>query len=296
MYELIQAAENTFYIECPTKIGICRVNEKEVWLIDSGNDKDAARKVIRHMEAQNWKIVNIINTHSNADHCGGNEMLQRRTGCGAFSTLAENAVILNPILEPSLLYGGYPPKAIQNKFLMAQPSFSRDIKDAVLPDGMEIFPLPGHYLDMIGVKTPDDVYFLADSLFSEETIAKYHISYLYDVKGFFATMDMLEGLNGKLFIPSHCQATTDIKHLIAINRSKTLEVIEKLLEICNESDYFESILQKIFKSYNLVMDMNQYVLVGSCIRSYLAYLVNEGKMAIEFQDCILKWHSVSTQE
>lgn len=292
MYELMQAAENTFYIQCPTKIGIYRVNDNQVWLIDSGNDKDAARKVIRHMEAQGWTILNIINTHSNADHCGGNEMLTRRTGCGVFSTPAENAVIQNTYLEPSILFGGFPPKALKNKFLMAQPSIANNIADATLPNGMEIISLPGHYLDMIGVKTPDDVYFLADALFSEETIAKYHISYVYDVKSFFNTLDMLSTLKGKLFIPSHCEATEDISHLIAINRSKSLEIIDKLLTMCREPQYFEKILQQIFNSYNLKMDMNQHVLVGSCIRSYLAYLVDESKMEILFEDNILYWKSV----
>ena len=45
MYELIQAAGNSYYIECPAKIGLVRTGEDEVCLIDSGSDKDAGRKV-----------------------------------------------------------------------------------------------------------------------------------------------------------------------------------------------------------------------------------------------------------
>lgn len=47
MYELIQLSANTYCIESPTKIGLVRLSENEVCLIDSGNDKDAGRKV-RH--------------------------------------------------------------------------------------------------------------------------------------------------------------------------------------------------------------------------------------------------------
>ena len=44
MYELIQAGERTYYIECPAKMGLFNINDEEVCLIDSGNDKDAAKK------------------------------------------------------------------------------------------------------------------------------------------------------------------------------------------------------------------------------------------------------------
>ncbi|MHB8766852.1 MAG: hypothetical protein ACYDA8_21285 [Deferrisomatales bacterium] len=36
-------------------------------------------------------------------------------------------------------------------------------------------PLPGHYFGMIGVRTPDDVLFLADSLFSAAILAEYPV-------------------------------------------------------------------------------------------------------------------------
>ncbi len=45
MYELIQVGKNSYYIQSPAKIGLVRISETEVCLIDSGSDKDAGRKV-----------------------------------------------------------------------------------------------------------------------------------------------------------------------------------------------------------------------------------------------------------
>ena len=45
MYELRQAGEETFYLECPAKIGIYQPRPGEVYLIDSGGDKYAGRSV-----------------------------------------------------------------------------------------------------------------------------------------------------------------------------------------------------------------------------------------------------------
>ena len=45
MYELMQVSEHCYYIQSPAKIGLVKLNDTEVCLIDSGNDKEAGRKV-----------------------------------------------------------------------------------------------------------------------------------------------------------------------------------------------------------------------------------------------------------
>ena len=81
MYELVQVAENTYYINSPSKIGVYRVSDDDVWLIDSGNDASAAKRVLRTINERGWRLVAIYNTHSHADHIGGNAYLQKNTGC-----------------------------------------------------------------------------------------------------------------------------------------------------------------------------------------------------------------------
>lgn len=75
MYELIQVSDKCCYIQSPAKIGLVRLEGSEVCLIDSGSDKDAGRKVRQHLDANGWKLAAIYNTHSNADHIGGNRYL-----------------------------------------------------------------------------------------------------------------------------------------------------------------------------------------------------------------------------
>jgi len=70
MYELVQVSENNYYVQSPAKIGLVKLSDTEVCLIDSGNDKDAGRKVRQHLDANGWKLSAIYNTHSNADHIG----------------------------------------------------------------------------------------------------------------------------------------------------------------------------------------------------------------------------------
>lgn len=53
----------------------------------------------------------------------------------------------------------------------------------MLPDGLELIELPGHNFHMVGVRTDDDVVFLADSIFSMHMLRKYHINFMFDGSG-----------------------------------------------------------------------------------------------------------------
>ncbi len=191
MYELIQVSEQSYYIQSPAKIGLVKLNEQDVCLIDSGNDKDAGKKVKRILDANGWRLTAIYNTHSHADHIGGNKYLQGQTGCKIYAPGIECAFTRYPILEPSLLYGGYPCKELRHKFLMAQESDSQELTPACLPEGFEIIPLPGHFFDMVGFRTADDVVYLADCLSSKETLDKYKIGFIYDVAAYLDTLEKL---------------------------------------------------------------------------------------------------------
>ncbi len=94
----------------------------EVSLIDSGSDKDAGRKVKKLLDARGWKLKAMFNTHSHADHIGGNRCLQSQAGCGIYASGIESALARDPLWEPAFLYGDNPPRDLRRKFLMAQES------------------------------------------------------------------------------------------------------------------------------------------------------------------------------
>ena len=286
MYELIQAAEHTYYIESPAKIGLVQTGDT-VALIDSGSDKEAGRKVRQHLDARGLKLSAIYNTHSNADHIGGNQYLQRQTGCAVYAPGVEAAFTRDPILEPSFLYGGCPPKPLRHKFLLAQPSGVQVLDPKACP--LEVIPLPGHFFDMVGYRTEDDVVFLADCLSSRETLEKYRVSFLYDVAAYLDTLDRVAAMEAALFIPAHAAATEDIAPLARYNRDQVYAVAEDLLDLLAEPLVFEEVLRRLFRRYRLTMDFQQYVLVGSTVKSYLAWLLDGGRVTAAFDDCRLLW-------
>ena len=286
--ELTKLGEKTYCIQNPTNIGIYKLDDEKVCLIDTGNDKESGRKILKIINEQNWQVECIINTHSNADHVGGNKFIQDRTNCKILSSKKETAIINNPELEPALLYGAMPLNELNNKFLLAKESDCQVI-DNNLPEGLEYFTLKGHFIDMIGIKTSDNIYFLGDSIFSEETINKYHIFFIYDVEKYLQTLDFLETLNGTFYIPSHVKPLTDLKELIKLNKNKIIEICNAILNACQNPITTEEIIKKIFDTYNLEININQYALLGSTIKSYLTYLNNQNRVEYFFKDNLLYW-------
>lgn len=295
MYELIQVSERSYYIQSPAKIGLVRLNDRDVCLIDSGNDKDAGRKVRQLLEKNGWHLTAIYNTHSNADHIGGNKYLQGQTGCKIYAPGIECAFTKHPVLEPAFLYGGFPCKDLRHKFLMAQESDAVSLTKEALPEGFEMIALPGHFFDMIGIRTPDDVVYLADCLSSRETLDKYQIGFIYDVASYIETLEAVKSMHAKIFVPAHAEATEDIAPLAQYNIDKVREIAEKITEICKEPSCFEMILQKLFADYGLTMNFEQYVLVGSTVRSYLSWLKDTGRIAARFENHMLLWEKIEGQ-
>ena len=289
MYELNHIIGNSYYIQSPSKMGLVKLSDTDVCLIDSGNDKDAGRKVRQLLDANGWHLTAIYNTHSNADHIGGNRYLQGQTKCKIYAQGIECDITRHPVLEPAFLYGGFPPKDLRHKFLMAQESDAKELTPGVLPEGFALLQLPGHFFHMVGFRSPDDVVYLADCLSSRETLGKYQIGFVYDVAAYLDTLEKVKTMQAAAFVPAHAEVTEDIAPLAQYNIDKVLEIADHMVELCAEPVIFEELLKKLFDDYGLTLTFEQYVLVGSTVKSYLAWLKDTGRLTALFEDNRLLW-------
>ncbi len=292
MYELIKVSEQCYYIESPSKVGIYKQSENDVYLIDSGSDKNSAKKTLKICNENNWNIKGIINTHAHADHIGGNAYIQEKTECDIFCSALEIPFINHTVLNPVSIYGGYYPKELEHKFFLAQDSNAKDINSSDFPKELETFDISGHSLGMIAIKTPDNIAFVGDIVSSETIIQKYAITYLLDIKKHLQSLDFVENMSADKFIMSHVETVSDIRPLIELNRDKIFKICDVILDYAKEPTTFDSLLQKLFYHYNLRMCVRQHSLVGSTVRSYLSYLKNEGKLETIIDDNFIYYKTI----
>lgn len=289
--QTIKLGSSTELIPGKVNVGLY-IHEGEAWLVDSGLDDEAGRKLARLLEGRGTALRRIVTTHSNADHCGGNAFLRRRTGCSAAATRLESFIIENPFLEPLVLWSAFPFAELRNKFLQAKPSEVDLIIEGAGPfdeSGLEAVPLPGHFIDMIGVRTPDDVFFVADSVFSPEIIEKYALMFVLDVGAALETLDMLSRAEAAWFVPSHAPAAENIVPLVEVNRRGLLRISEAIFERCAVSSSREEILAFVAGKFSLSMSVSEYVLNNAAISAHLSWHRTEGRLAPVVEDGVLLW-------
>ena len=91
----------------------------------------------------------------------------------------------------------------------------------------------------------------------------------------------------------NCGCKIEREEQIELNKNKIDEILNLIYDYCKNNVTFEEILKYIFDKYSLNMDVYQYVLVGSTIKSYLSYLYDENRITYEFIDNKMIWKQKS---
>lgn len=297
--EMKKISERVYYIPNPANIGIVKDGEKSAILIDSGLDDDTGKKVLRLLEENGLFPKAIINTHSHADHCGGNKYIKEKTGAMIYAPEVESAIIQFPSLEPLYLFSGASPlKDLQNKFLMAQPSdvdyvIKRDERRLKFDEiEIGIIPLPGHAPNQIGVEA-DEVLFCADSLFSEDVLRRHKIPFYADIDRTRETLRFLRDSQYKFYVPSHAEPRESLTELVDANL-EAIDGIEKyLLDGFHGRRTTEQVLKDMCDHYQINMrGTQQYYLMNTVAMAYLSSLQNRGKLKVEVRDNSLFWEKL----
>lgn len=287
--ELHKLRGNTYYIDGSTNIGLYILNKQnDVALIDTGFAK-VGPQIYEILKENHFNLKYIINTHCHADHIGANKYLMNLTGAQMITSQIERAFARDDKLDIGFLYGGYPLDVFDTPLMHIDEQ--KDILHlSKLPEGIESFRLPGHHYDMVGFKTSDNVYFVADSIGNKDTIYSQHILLIYDVEGYLESLHKLEGLNGEIVVPSHSEVTTNIVPLCKINEQKISEIINVIIQLVSKPSTLESIVKGIFDHYKIRISYNKFLLITSTIRSYLAYLCHKGIIETKFEDNYLYYY------
>lgn len=288
---LTHLAGDTYVLTGPVNIGLYIHADGSGTAVDTGLDDGSGRRLLKALREKGITLAHIINTHSHADHCGGNAFVQKRTSASIYATPIEAAIIENPYLEPFYLYGGDPMSGLQTKHLMAKASrVDKKIKEVPSKLGpLSIIPLPGHAPGQIGVLTPDNVLFCADAFFPSHTLDKYYLPYYAQVAPALTTLDKLMDFGADIYVPSHGCVSTDITAALTANKNRLDEITDRINSLLARPRSREQIVTWFYREQEINSTLAQYFLSTAAVSAHLTYLSEQGQIRPEIKAGTLMW-------
>lgn len=277
-----------------SNMGLIVGDEGQGLLIDTGLDKDAARKLRRSLGKLGVELKAIIITHAHADHFGGGHYLVRNLGIPVYAPALEAAVIANPILEPLYLFGGAdPPKELRGRFLLARPCPVAGIIEpgpmSVAGIEVNVVSLPGHAPNQIGVAY-GDVLFCADAFFPPEVLEKHKIPFCVSIDLALKTLDRLAESSYAHFGPGHGDPLESVEEVVRLNAARLGEIRGLVYELLNQPRQSQELLKGVCDFYGLRIEMPfSFYLNYATVNAALSSLQAEGKVGIRLEDNALLW-------
>ncbi len=291
-----QVKENVYCITGPINVGLIQTDRGFV-VIDTGLDESYGRKIIKAVEELDGNIIGIINTHSHADHFGGNNYIRKRINIWTIASKMEKALIENPVFEPIYLFGGAPFSDMRTKFTEGKPSYIDMIVEEektvkFLGDlGISIFPLYGHSPAQIGISY-NDILFIGDVVMPENVMNKYKLGYLYDVSQEKQALEKLKDIDKEFFVPGHGELMDfhKLKRLIELNLENISMIEGLILKILKDEPLSsEALFSHLIEVLNIEPDLIQVLLLFSTVKGFLSGLKKEGVLEFFIEEGKIMW-------
>ncbi len=289
----VRLSERVFYLPGSVNVALVVGEDEQALIIDTGQDKDAGRRIKKACDALRVTPVAILNTHAHADHYSGNDYLVRNLKLPVYAPPFEASILENPYLEPVYLFNGAkPPKELLSKWLMAKPS---PVDHLLRPGPLElagvslaIIDTSGHAHTHYAVKV-DDVFLAADAVFGERVLEKYPLPFGQDIGGQIASARKVGEVGARLALPGHGEPTEDVAGLVSANLAAFARAAETIGAACTGVDA-ATVLQKTCEAFALELtDLPRYHLNLCVVNAYLSYLRETGRVELKLKDNRLEW-------
>jgi glyoxylase-like metal-dependent hydrolase (beta-lactamase superfamily II) len=293
--DLIPLTPHAYQLRGGANAGLI-VQDGRAVLVDTGLDRDTAKKILRHVESLKVTLAAVVITHAHADHCGGAATIRARTGAPVYAPNFEADVVANPLWEPLYLYSGaLPPAELRHKFTLAEPC----PVDGILGVGeqelggvqLTVIPAPGHSPNQVMV-AGGGACFVADGCFAPEVLHKHGIPFYVDLDQTVASLEALAVLDGAYatFVPGHGPAVPQIAAWTAENSARLVEIRESVARALAETHDVGQIVRLAANHFDVTIPNPViYWLTRTTVLACLVSLQRVGRAGVRIVDNALVW-------
>ena len=298
--ELRQVKGNTWVLDSWELIPLYRLDAHHCVLLDTGT-WDQRDELEAALDAAGLDPVAILCSHAHMDHMGSNAYFQKTRGTQVIMSLGEAAQIMSP-LGIQLQYYNFNMGAFgQYPELGTAPC----LPDRILLPGereieiggaqFEILPTPGHTIDHISVRTPDDVLYLADAMMTGRTLHHSKFPFAFCVRDYLDSMRKMRSEPADKFIVAHFGVYDEILPLVDMEARFFAERMLDLLDLIDQPTDPKKLTSDICRTYHITATkLSDVSYFESSSLSYLNYLRGLGYLEAYVEDNSIHYRRTPT--
>lgn len=302
------------------------VHKKKGVLIDSGYTEEDAQRIGDLLESEAIKLEAILNTHAHPDNSGGSYYLKKRFGCKVYISQAQRIFLENPnrsnyismvqaavakekehleqqataqateetspILPPEMGSENFLKRAVIQPKPCSVDGILSPNRPFVMSTGksFQIIDLSGHVMGQYGVVTPDQVFFIADALYTFDELSEKPIPYLESVEQFKKTLSLLLQTLYSDFVPTHGQPLAFSINDEVLFHQRQIEMIEQAIILHLQMPHTkEELTALLFATFEIEQTIPNFYMMTSTIISFLNFLKRQRRITIIHEDGKTRW-------
>ena len=272
-------------------LGMYRLNEREIVLLDTGVRKKDRAALDALIEENGFAVKGIFCSHAHYDHTGNTSYLREKWCAQTAAQIIEAGIAATP----EAYHGNYPYTTYaQCRAWFDEECFPTDVvigrdDDHVSFCGAEfgIVQLPGHAAGQIGIITPDNVAYLADCLIGPATLASSKLPTSMCIEDDLRSKEKVRALGCSAFILAHHDVIAgDIGPTVDANIAFYHRKAQEMLDCLRDgmtADQWRTELSVImgFRTHN---DFKLGVIRRN-FASFLLYLEDIGRVSVQWDGC-----------
>ena len=203
-----------------------------------------------------------------------------------------------PIIQGTVLWGGYPPHEMRTLFFMPSPTYidrfisKDDVIELSQGRSLSFLELKGHSYETLGViikgKNEHKVLFPGDNIFPRNEIINHWIPLILNPVEFMESLDILCSLEKVDWcIPSHGDfLKRNINEAAELNKIAIISTRTCILDSLKTKKRLnaEEIVKYVADKNGMQLSLSQYALVHSTIKSYIAVMHDAREIKMEVSD------------
>lgn len=292
--ELRHVLGNTWVAEANTALlGVYRVTEKDIVLIDTGYAKLDRAGLTAMIEDNGFRLLGVICSHAHFDHSGNVRYLQQRCGARAAAHIIEAGISVNPDAYRAnyvaLTYGKSREYLLEECFVADTIIGPEDEYLDFCGARFGILQLPGHSAGHIGVVTPDNVAYVGDCLIDQQQIDNAKLPTSMFIARDLQSKEFLRQSQYDAYIIAHKAVITEHAALDALVDSNSAFIYRKadeLLEDLTDGMTFAQWIAAFCQRENIrTRNEFKFSIIERNFANFVDWLTDEGRITIQREYC-----------